>query len=97
MHTKGQELETEQYRGSTIAFDHNSGKIWVNHQVSLQAGETLQGKPIWKYDCAQYGFKVQSYHSDNIIFWSKEFQQDLKLRQQTIECSSPKRHCQTSH
>ena len=58
IHMKGREPETEQYRGGTIAVDHSSGKIWVHHQISLRAGETLQGKQLWEYDLAQYGFKV---------------------------------------
>ena len=90
--TKGQEPETKQYQVSTIAVNHSSEKIWVNHQVSLRAGETLQGKRLWEYDLAQYGFKVQTYHSDNGIFQSKEFQQDLKLRKQTIDFSGSGAH-----
>ena len=67
-HTKGRKIETKKYRGGTIAVDHCSGKIWLNYQVSLRSGENLQGTHVWEYDLAQYGFKVQSYHSNNDDF-----------------------------
>ena len=44
--TRGREREDEQYSGGTIFVDHASSFIFINNQVSLRAGETLQSKQL---------------------------------------------------
>ena len=92
--TKGREAKSDKFCGDTIAIDHKSGKIWVHHQVSLRAGETLSGKHIIERDFQTIGRKVKQYHSDNGVFRSKEFQADLKLHHQTIDFSGVGAHHQ---
>ena len=41
-HTKGKESDTEKYCGNTIYVDEANGIMYVNHQVSLNAAETIQ-------------------------------------------------------
>ena len=95
-HTKGKERKTEQFQGGTIAVDHTSSKIYVYHQVSLRAGETLQAKQSWKNNLLQYGFHVKRYHSDNGVFRSAEFKTDLKRKNQVIDFSGTSAHHQNS-
>ena len=92
--TKGKEAMSDRFCGGTIVVDHASGKIWVHHQVSLRAGETLSGKHRIKRDFHTIGCKVKHYHSDNGVFCSKEFQADLKLHHQTIYFSGVGAHHQ---
>jgi hypothetical protein len=40
-HTYGKEDPSTQYTGGTIFVDCASQYIWINHQISLQVGDTL--------------------------------------------------------
>ncbi len=67
--------------------DAASGAIWVEHQVSLDAGETICAKEQfeeWLYELSC--IEVARYHSDNGVFTAAEFQEDceLKRQQQTL-------------
>ena len=92
--TRGHEAESDKSWGGTIAVDHTSGKIWVHHQVSLQAGKNLQAKHKIEYDFNTIGCKILKYYSDNVIFKAKEFQADLQLHQQSINFSGVGAHHQ---
>jgi len=59
----------------------------MQHQVSLNAGETIMAKWKFEYIDALYGVSIQSYHGDNGVFKSAEFQEELTLHQQTISFS----------
>ena len=87
-HTKGKEHETEQFRGGTIAVDHASSKIYIYHQVSLCAKQSLDN------DLLQYGFHVKRYHSDNGVFCSAEFKADFQRKKQVINFSGTSAHHQ---
>jgi hypothetical protein len=54
--------------GGTIFVDHASQYIWINHQISLRVGDTLQGKHAFEDFARDYGVKIKSYHSDNHPF-----------------------------
>ena len=95
-YTNGKERETEQLWGGTIAVEHASSKIYIYHQVSLRAGETLQAKQFWGNDLLQYGFCVKRYHSDNRIFPSAEFKANLHSKKQVIDFSSTGAHHQNA-
>ena len=92
--TKGKEIDSDKFRGGTIAVDHSSTKIWVEHQVSLRAGETLRSKHIIERDFYKHRYTVKRYHSDNGVFRSNEFQHDLKLHGQLIDFSGVGAHHQ---
>ena len=78
--TRGKESEVNKFCGGTIAADHGSTKIWVEHQVSLLAGETLQSKHKIEREFHSHGLTVKQYHSDNGVFRYSAFMQDLKLQ-----------------
>ena len=42
--TFGREPELEKYKGGTIFCDTMSTFVYINHQESLQVGDTLRGK-----------------------------------------------------
>ena len=43
-HTYGKEKKDDQYNGRTLFVDHASSMVFIQHQVSLRTGETLQAK-----------------------------------------------------
>ncbi len=79
----GHEAQHNQFHGGTIFNDAASGAIWVEHQVSLGAGETICAKEQfeeWLYELSCV--EVAQYHSDNGVFTAAEFQEDCKLKHQ---------------
>jgi hypothetical protein len=77
------EAQHKRFHGGTIFNDAASGVIWVEHQVSLGAGETICAKERfeqWLYELSC--MEVTRYHSDNGVFTAAEFQEDCKLKHQ---------------
>ena len=70
----GREAQHNRFHGGTIFNDAASGAIWVEHQVSLGAGETICAKEQfeeWLYELSC--MEVARYHSDNGVFTAAEF------------------------
>ena len=79
----GREALHNRFQGGTIFNEAALGAIWVEHQVSLGAGETLCAKDRfeeWLYElsCAE----VKRYHSDNGVFSAAKFRDDCDLKRQ---------------
>ena len=53
------------YSGGTIFVDHASGLIHVEHQVSLNAADTIVSKKNFERMAMYHGVGVQNYHGDN--------------------------------
>jgi hypothetical protein len=83
--TFGKEKEDDRFGGGTIFVDHASTKIYIKHQVSLKAGETIQAKRAFERDALQHGVKVQHYHADNGVFDTRNFLDEIQRCGQTIE------------
>jgi hypothetical protein len=62
------------YVGGAIYVDHASGKIFHFPQTDMTAAQTIRGKQMVERAAADLGYHVESYHSDNGIFASEEFQ-----------------------
>jgi hypothetical protein len=92
-HTQGKEWEEDQYHGGTIAINHATSMIWIRHQVSLHASETLQAKHSWERYAYHHGIIIKGYHTDNRIFSACEFLTNLDLKQQTICFSGIAKWC----
>jgi hypothetical protein len=70
------------YTCGTIYVDHASGFVFVGHQRTTSAEETIRSKVIVEQAAKDAGFKIKKYHSDNGIFSSKEFKQHCKSQDQ---------------
>jgi hypothetical protein len=92
--TFGKERTTDQYHGATLYMSHSSSWLFLVNQISLNAGETLQGKRRLDRIAAEYGRKIKHFHTDNHPFGSKEFQEDLALNDQTVTFSGVGAHHQ---
>ena len=93
-HTYGKEPPNSKYNGGTVFVDHSSGYIYLHHQVSLRAGDTLQGKHAFEQFADQYGIKLKAFHADNHPFGKTEITDDIKLQDQTISFSGVGAHFQ---
>ncbi len=94
--TRGKESKAKQYSGGTIFVDHASSLIYVHHQVSLRAGETVAAKQAFERFAAQHGVTIKCYHADNKPFADKAFLDDINARHQTINYSGVGAHHQNS-
>jgi hypothetical protein len=92
--TAGRERFSSKFNGGTIFVDHGSGYVDMQHQVSLNAGETIMAKRKFERIAALFGVSIQSYHGDNGVFKSAELQAELTLRQQTMSFSGTGAHHQ---
>jgi hypothetical protein len=66
----------------------------VKHQVSLQAGDTIQAKRLFESMAASCGARIKGYHADNVPIYSNEFKQELTSKKQTITLSGTGAHHQ---
>ncbi len=71
--TQGLKSPTQQYCGGTLFFDVASQFIFVQHQVSLGATNTLMSKSQFEHEATQCGITINSYHTDNGIFTKSQF------------------------
>jgi hypothetical protein len=87
LHTAGRELPSNQFCGSTIFVDGASGYIHVEHQVTLNASDTINAKNAFERKAQEFGVKVKGYHTDNGVYTSQAFTQELIDNQQTLRLS----------
>ncbi len=69
-HTKGREAPADQFRGGTIFVDHATSYVFLRHQVSLRAGDTVTTKHAFEREAATMGVPVKGYRADNVPFGS---------------------------
>ena len=81
--TKGKESFGHKYAGGTIFCNHASGYTQCFHQVSLRAADTVLSKRGFERSVKSCGVQVQTYHGDNGVFKSKEFQESLTKSEQS--------------
>jgi hypothetical protein len=81
-HTKGRESPHHRFVGGSIFYDHASKAIFVHHQVSLAASDTLRSKDAFEAQALQCGRTITTYHTDNGIFASAAFEASLHQEQQ---------------
>ena len=79
----GREGHENRYHGGTIFNDAVSGAIWVENQVSLGAGETIEAKLRFEQWLRELAWiEVQHYRSDNGVFTAEEFVEQCKSQNQ---------------
>ena len=93
-HTKGKEKEADKYQGGTIFVDHATGFIFIRHQISMRAGETVQAKNAFEKTARECGVSIRKYHADNFPFDAAEFQESLATAGQTLDKSGVGAHHQ---
>ena len=80
-------LHQDKYIGGTIFCDVSSRFISIHHQVSLAASDTIQAKISFENSASNNGVKIAKYHTDNGIFKSNAFLEELANHKQLINFS----------
>ena len=86
-HTAGTEREDSQFCGATVFVDAASGYIFAEPQVTLNASDTINAKHKFERHAMELGVTVESYHTDNGIYKSKAFTEELAQNYQSIRFS----------
>ena len=82
------------YGGGSLAVDHTTKRVFITHQVSLKADETLVFKRKLEQDAADCGFDIKRYHADNGVFAAKAFMEDCDNKNQKLQYSASNTHHQ---
>ena len=72
------------YSGGCIYVDHPTGFIHIEHMINFTATETIQSKRRFEKKLLDMGVLVQSYQSDNGIFTSSDFMEEVNKGLQNI-------------
>ena len=92
--TYGKEKKDDQYNGGTLFIGHASSMVFIQHQVSLRTGETLQAKHKFEQIAREHGVAIKSYHADNSPFGNADFVRSIEDRGQAIKFSGVGAHHQ---
>lgn len=87
LHTAGREPLERRFCGSMIFCDAASGHIHLEHQVSLNASDTINSKDSYERMALDNGVVIESYHTDNGVFKSRQFVQEITKNVQSIKYS----------
>ena len=86
-HTAGREPDKDKFCGTSVFCDAASGYIHVEHQVTLNAADSIMAKDSFERVAQQYGVSIDSYHTDNGIFKSARYVESLHAHGQSIRYS----------
>ena len=92
--TFGRESPDRQYSAGAIFVDQASKFVYVSHQVSTTASETVRSKHRFEAFAASFGVTVKSYLADNHPFDKSEWTTDCANQQQTCLFSGVGAHHQ---
>ena len=76
-HTKGKSDQSDMFSGGCVFIDHASGYVSIKHQVAINATETVKEKITFEREAQSQGVVIKGYHTDNGIFNSSEFMEEL--------------------
>ena len=86
-HTKDKSYPYDMFSGGCVFINHFSGYVSIKHQVAINATETVKAKLTFERESQSQGVVIKVYHTDNGIFNSSEFMEDLFKKQQKINFS----------
>ena len=86
-HTKGKSYQSDMFSEGCVFIDHASGYVSIKHQVDINATETVKEKLTFEREAQSQGVTIKGYHTDNGIFNSSEFIEELLKKQQKIRFS----------
>ena len=83
-HTKGNSNQSDMFSGECVFIDHTSGYVSIKHQVAINDTETIKAKLTFEREAQSQRVVINGYHTDNGIFNSSEFMEELLEKQQKI-------------
>eukprot|EP00804_Cyclotella_cryptica_P001528 CCRYP_003749-RA/>CCRYP_003749-RA protein AED:0.13 eAED:-0.00 QI:0/0/0/1/0/0.33/3/0/1355 len=78
----------------TIYVDHCSTFIYIHHQLTTAASDTIRGKMLLEAEAADVGVTIRQFHSDNGVFSSNAFREHCARLGQTLRFSGVGAHHQ---
>ena len=75
------------FSGGCVFIDHASGYVSIKHQVAINSTETIKAKLNFEREDQSQGVVIKGCHTDNGIFNSSEFIEELFKKQQNIRFS----------
>ena len=84
---RGTRVTSQTYKGGTIFCDAATGRIKSYCQSSFTAEETIQSKLLFEAQAQGDGVTVKSYSSDNGVYQSKDFMNELIKKGQGVRRS----------
>ena len=75
------------FSGGCFFIDHDSGYVSIKHQVAINATETFKAKLTFEREAQSQGVVIKVYHTNNRIFNSSEFMDELLKNQKKIRFS----------
>ena len=82
------------YTCGTIYVDHWSTFLFIHHQLTTAASDTIHGKMLLESEAAIVGITIKQYYSDNGVFSSNEFREHCTHLGQTLRFSGVGAHHQ---
>ena len=86
-HTKMKSDQSDMFSGGCVFIDNASGYVSINHQVAINDTKTVKEKLTFDREAQIQGVVIKVYHTDNGIFNSSEFMEELLKKQQKIRFS----------
>ena len=86
-HTKGKSYPSDMYSGGCVLIEHASGYMRIKHQLAINATETIKAKITFDREDKSQGVMINVYHTDNGIFNTSNFMEELFKKQQKISFS----------
>ena len=65
------------FSGGCVFIDHASGYVRIKHQVARHVTGNVKVKLTFDMEAQSQGVVIKGYHTDNGIFNSSEFMEDL--------------------
>jgi hypothetical protein len=87
LHTAGREQESDQSCGSSVCVDVASGYGHIEHQVTLNTTDSIIVKSAFERMAKDVGVNITKCHTDNGIYTSKAYVEDLVQKNQFIHHS----------
>ena len=72
-HKKGKSYPSDMFSVGYVFIYHASGYVRINHQVAINATETVKEKLTFEREAQSQGLVIKGYHADNGIFNASEF------------------------
>ena len=84
---RGASISRYKYKGGTLFCDAATNRISVVNQVGFTAEETIAAKHRFEREAASIGVQVQMYSTDNGVFTSQAYKEQLQKAGQAIRHS----------
>ena len=67
-HTKVKSDQSDIFSGGCVFIDHASAYVSINHQMAINATETVKAKLTFEREAQNQVLVINGYHTDNGIF-----------------------------